>query len=144
MAATVQVDIRFEILQRGPLRGARDRGLDAGWGLADGARLAAHVELENIGHHDHGLRPVSVFEHGEFQGFGAVDEQATAKASLILNDPLAAAVLADQEERGVGTTRRGRFAFDHDTSPFDSTGDDVGANLSMKGYEFEREAGALS
>src|SRR5262249_56566925 len=95
--------------------------LGAGCGRASGARLAAHVELENIRHHDHGLRPVSVFEHGEFQGFGAVDEQATAKAFLILNDPVAATVLADQEERGAGATRRGRFAFDHDTSPFDST-----------------------
>ena len=52
---------------------------------------------------------------GKFQGFRSVDEQAAAKAALVLNDPVAAAVPADQEQRGSRTTRRGRFV--HDTSP---------------------------
>ena len=56
-------------------------------------RLVAHVELENSGDHDHGLRAVAILEHRKFQGFGAVDEQTTAKAFLILNDPVAAVVL---------------------------------------------------
>jgi hypothetical protein len=62
-------------------------------------RLGAHVEFENARDHDHGLRPVAVLEHGELQGFGAVDEQSAAKSALIPNDPVAAAVLADQEQR---------------------------------------------
>jgi hypothetical protein len=49
----------------------------------------------------------------------AVHEQATAKASLILHDPVAAAVPADSEQ-GLGTSRRGRFTFIiHGTFPFD-------------------------
>src|SRR6516225_35384 len=82
------------------------------------AGLRTHVELENAGHHDHGLWPVAVLEHREFHCFGAVHEQATAKASLILDDPVAAAVLADAEQ-GLRTARRGRFTFIHDTSPFE-------------------------
>jgi len=61
------------------------------------AWLSAHVEFENSGYHDYGLRAVAVLEHGKFHGFGAVDEQATAKAFLIPNDPVAAAVLADRK-----------------------------------------------
>jgi len=88
------------------------------------AGLRTHVELENAWDHDHGLRPVTVLEHREFQRFGAVHEQATAKAALILDDPVAAAVPADPE--GLRATRRGRFTFItfitfiiHGTSPFD-------------------------
>ena len=61
------------------------------------AWLSAHVEFENSGYHDYGLRAVAVLEHGKFHGFGAVDEQATAKAALIPNDPVASAVPADQD-----------------------------------------------
>src|SRR6516162_4595755 len=83
------------------------------------AGLRTHVELENAGDHDHGLRPVPVLEHREFHRFGAVHEQAAAKAALILDDPVAAAVPADPEQ--LRTTRRGRFAFlVHGTSPFES------------------------
>src|SRR5262245_55461919 len=77
-----------------------------------------HVELENAGHHDHGLRPVSVLEHREFHRFGTVHEHAPAKTALILDDPVAAAVPADPE--GLRATCRGRFAvIIHGTSPFD-------------------------
>jgi hypothetical protein len=61
--------------------------------------LSAHVEFENSGYHDHGLRAVAVLEHGKFHGFGAIDEQTAAKAFLIPNDPVASAVPADHEER---------------------------------------------
>jgi hypothetical protein len=82
------------------------------------AGLRTHVELENAGDHDHGLRPVPVLEHREFHRFGAVHEQATAKAALVLDDPVATAVPADPE--GLRATRRGRFTFIvHGTSPFD-------------------------
>jgi len=82
------------------------------------AGLAAHVEFENAGHHDHGLGSIPVLEHREFHGFGAAHEQATAKAGLILDNPLAAPVLADPEQR-VRTMCRGRFSFIHGTHPFD-------------------------
>jgi len=84
------------------------------------AGLRTHVELENAGDHDHGLRPVPVFEHREFHRFGAVHKQATAKAALILHDPIAAAIPADPEQ--LRTTRRGRFAILHDISPFERLG----------------------
>src|SRR5262249_57153237 len=72
------------------------------------AGLRTHVELENTGNHDHGLRPVPVLEHREFHCFGAVYEQAAAKAALILDDPVAAAVPAAPEQ--LRTTRSGRLA----------------------------------
>src|SRR5262245_42841328 len=82
------------------------------------AGLRTHVELENTGNHDHGLRPVPVLEHREFHRFSAVHEQAAAKAALVLDDPVAAAVPADPE--GLRATSRGRFTFIiHGTSPFD-------------------------
>src|SRR6516164_4666837 len=91
------------------------------------AGLRTHVELENAGDHDHGLRPVPVLEHREFHRFGAVHEQAAAKTALILDDPVAAA---------------GRFAFlVHGTSPFESF---RSTNLLSGAYEFEREAHAVS
>src|SRR5215510_9061030 len=74
------------------------------------AGLRTHVELENAWDHDHGLRPVPVLEHREFHSFGAVNEQATTKAALILDDPVAAAVPADPEQ-GLRATCRGRFTF---------------------------------
>src|SRR5712692_11125917 len=85
------------------------------------AGLAAHVELENSRDHDNGLRTVPVLEHCKFHCFSAVDEQAATKTSLILDHPVAAAVFANQEERGLRTTRRGRFTFVHGTSPLPST-----------------------
>jgi hypothetical protein len=75
--------------------------LRIGRGLIACARPTADIELENARHHDHGVWPVAVLEHGKFQGFGAANEQAAAQASLIPDDPLATAVLANQEERRV-------------------------------------------
>src|SRR5262249_56433653 len=83
------------------------------------SRRRMHVELENAWDHDHGLRPVPVLEHREFHRFGAVHEQATTKAALILDDPVAAAVPADSEQ-GFRTAGRGRLTFAHGNSPFDN------------------------
>src|SRR5262249_62027312 len=81
------------------------------------AGLPAYVEPKNAGNHDHGLRSVAVLEHCELHRFGASHEQPTAKAALILDNPIAAAVLADSEQ-GLGTNHRGRFTFIiHGTSP---------------------------
>src|SRR5262249_46849810 len=75
-----------------------------------------------------GLRPIPVLEHREFQRFSTVDEHSAAQAGLILDDPVAAAVLADAEQgfRTIGrgrltVTTRGRFAVAHGTSPFDAS-----------------------
>src|SRR6476620_3582046 len=59
-----------------------------------------HVEFERVRHRDHGFAPVAVFEQRELEGCGAADEEPAATASLLLRDPLAAAVLANQKERG--------------------------------------------
>jgi hypothetical protein len=107
-------------------------------GGAGGARLAAHVELENAGHHDHGLRPIPVLEHREFYRFGAVHEHSAAQAGLVLDDPVAAAVLADSEQ-GFRTTARGRFTVVHGTSPFDASNCVGATNVQSGAYEFERE-----
>ena len=101
------------------LAGARMHGAGAVVGPMNSLGLGVQIELENAGNHDHGLRAVAALEHGKFQGFGAVDEQATAEALLILGDPVAVAVLADAEQprqrrRG---SRRGRFGLAHDTFP---------------------------
>src|SRR5438132_370307 len=81
------------------------------------AGLRTHVELENAGDHDHGLWPIPVLEHREFHRLGPVHEHAAAKAALILDDPVAAAVPADPEQ-GLRATCRGRFTFIiHGTSP---------------------------
>jgi hypothetical protein len=83
------------------------------------AGLRTHVELENAWDHDHGLRPIPVLEHREFDRLGTVHEHAAAKTALILDDPVAAAVSADTEQ-GLCTRRRGRFTFIiHGTFPFD-------------------------
>jgi hypothetical protein len=106
-------------------------------------RPAVHVEFEHTGHHDHRLRAVPVLEHGVFESFGTVDEQATVEAVLVLDDPVATPVLADQEERGAWriwitrATRRGRFAFAHDTSPLVCTCDMTFLNVRGGPYEFE-------
>jgi hypothetical protein len=62
------------------------------------AGRTTHVEFENSGHHDDRLRSVSILEHREFHSFGAIKEQATTKALLILCDPIAAAVSADMKQ----------------------------------------------
>src|SRR5262249_26393240 len=106
------------------------------------AGLAAHVELENAGHHDHGLRSIPVLEHREFHGFGAAHEQAAAKTGLILDNPLPAPVLADPEQR-VRTMRRGRFSVIHGTYAFDHRNCEA-TNVLSDAYEFERGASASS
>ncbi len=78
------------------------------------ARLAAHIEFENSRYHDDGLWPMSILEEGEPERFCAIDERAVTTVLLVLNDPIAVAVLSDKQE---GRSRRGRFLFVHDTFP---------------------------
>jgi hypothetical protein len=76
-------------------------------------RGAAHIEFENARYHDNGLGPMSILKEGEPERFGAIDEQATTTMLVVLNNPVAVAVLADEEEERF----RGRFLLAHDTFP---------------------------
>ena len=59
------------------------------------ARSTAHIELENTGNHDHGLRPIAVLKHGKPDRLGAIDEDPAAEAALVPNNPIPPAVLAE-------------------------------------------------
>jgi len=84
----------------------RARHFDLAGRLAQDARLGTQIELENAGNHDDGLGPMSILEHREPERFRPIDEQAAAKVLLVLNNPVTAAVLTDEEEL---RSRRGRF-----------------------------------
>ena len=92
---------------KGNIGGERDLRCDT--------RVTAHIELENSRNHDDGLGPMSILKQRKPQRFGAIGEQAATTVLLVLNNPIAATVLADKEEGGF---RRGRFLFVHDTFPF--------------------------
>jgi hypothetical protein len=82
-------------------------------------RLAAHIEFQNTGNHSNRLRPVAIFEQRVAQRFCAAHEQAAAYVLLVLNNPIAASVLANKEKERIRVRcRRGRFLLAHDTSPF--------------------------
>jgi hypothetical protein len=80
------------------LRDPLKRSLRVGHGALVRAEFDAHVQFENARHHDYGLGAIPILELCKFHCFGAVDEQATAEALLILDDPIAVAVLADTEK----------------------------------------------
>src|SRR6185369_7861368 len=62
------------------------------------ARGGAHVQFEDLIHHDDRLRTIAVLGPGELQRLVAADKEAPAKTALIPRDPVAMAVLADQEQ----------------------------------------------
>jgi hypothetical protein len=62
------------------------------------ARFATHIELQNTGNHDHGLRLIAVLKHRKPKRLGTIDEDPAAEAARILNNPVPPAVLADQKE----------------------------------------------
>ena len=80
--------------------------------------VSAHVELDLARQLDDGLGMLSVLEQRVFDGLGAADEQAAIEAVLLLRDPLAPMVLADEDDGGEGTAR-GRFDEFHGFSPSD-------------------------
>jgi hypothetical protein len=65
-----------------------------------GISAARHVELEHAGDQDDGLRLTPSLAHRESNGFRPIDEQSAAQASLVLRDPAAVAVHADEEACG--------------------------------------------
>ena len=87
------------------------RGVGVKRQVMHGGRVAAHIEFENARNHNAGLRPISIFEHCELEGFGAINEKSAAVALFFLDNPVAPAVLADQEERRSRTRLyRGRLS----------------------------------
>jgi hypothetical protein len=84
-------------------------------GLTCRTRTTAHIKLEYAGDHDNGLRSMAVLEQRKTERLGAIDEEPTARAALVLDDPVSPAVFADHEQ---GRSRsRGRFTFSHISSP---------------------------
>src|SRR5580700_3378526 len=82
--------------------------------LRRNTRCSAHIEFNNFRYHDDRLWPMSVLEEGEPERFCPIDEETTATVLLVLNNPIAVAVLADKEEV---RSRRGRFLLAHDMFP---------------------------
>ena len=86
-------------------------------------RLVAHIELENTGHHDDGMRAITVLKHCKFHCLSAVYEQATAEPFLVLDDPIAMAVPANLKKAWPGNhATRGRFRLAHGTVSLSSCG----------------------
>jgi len=75
------------------------------------AGFTIHVQFETLGDHDNGLRAVSVFPDRKFQRLSSVDKEAAPQPVYVLNHPVAATVLADQERSWGWTACRGRFTF---------------------------------
>jgi hypothetical protein len=87
-------------------------GIDRG--QTNRGSTSSHVELQNAGNHDDGLRPVSILEQRKPEGSRAINKQPAAEATLILNDPIALTVFADQEKRRYRMRlRRARFGLSH-------------------------------
>jgi hypothetical protein len=68
--------------------------------------LTTHIEFENTGNHDNGLRPISVLEHCKPERLSTIDEESAAEAARVPNNPFSSAVLANEKERRSRT--RGR------------------------------------
>jgi hypothetical protein len=60
---------------------------------------AVDVEFENFTHPDNGVGTTPAFEFREFQRCCAIGEQAAARPSPLLRDPVSLAVSADQKSR---------------------------------------------
>ena len=81
-------------------------------GSVDVARqLTTHIEFENTGNHDNGLRPISVLEHCKPERLSTIDEESAAEAARVPNNPVSSAVLANEKERRSRT--RGRLDLFH-------------------------------
>ena len=62
------------------------------------ARFTIHIELQNTGNQDNGLRPIAVLKHGKPERLGTIDEDPAAEAALVPNNPVPPAILADHKE----------------------------------------------
>jgi len=81
-------------------------------GSVDVARqLTTHIEFENSGNHDNGLRPISILEHCKPERLSTIDEESAAEAARVPNHPVSSAVLANEKQRRSRT--RGRLDLCH-------------------------------
>ena len=64
-----------------------------------------HIELDAARQLDDCFGMVAVLEQRVFDGLSAVNEETAVETVLFLGDPLAAAVLADEDDAGQGTAR---------------------------------------
>ena len=74
-------------------------------------QLTTHIEFENTGNHDNGLRPISVLEHCKPERLSTIDEESAAEAARVPNNPVSSAVLANEKQRRPRT--RGRLDLFH-------------------------------
>jgi hypothetical protein len=72
---------------------------------ADGNEPGHHVQLDFMSQFDDGFPTMVIFEQRIAQRFAAVDEQATIETILMLDDPMAPAVLAYEDDRRCRTVR---------------------------------------
>src|ERR1700704_5836753 len=86
----------------------------------EGARAQVEVKIARDG--DDQVRPVAVLEQGIFERRRPADKEAAAPAALVLSHPVAAAVLANEEQRGIGPAGQEHFTLAHGTSPFSRRG----------------------
>ena len=94
------------------IKAARFLGGPSPVGSVDVARqLTTHIEFENTGNHDNGLRPISVLEHCKPERLSTIDEESAAEAARVPNNPFSSAVLANEKERRSRT--RGRLDLFH-------------------------------
>src|ERR1700722_4838803 len=71
------------------------------------------VKLEPIGQHDDGLRATLTLIHRKSDRLVPVREQAAAQAVGVLDDPMAASVLPDEQAGSVCGARRFDVLLDH-------------------------------
>ena len=82
---------------------------------------AAHIEFDLAGQFDNRFRMAAVLEKRVLQRLGAADEQAAVEAVLLLDNPVAMAVSADEDDGGYSAAPA-RFDEFHGGIP---SGDDV-------------------
>ena len=63
------------------------------------ARTGGDIELKNTGHYPNGFGTVSILGERKLKGCRLSNEKTAAKAILVLDDPIAATVLANQKDR---------------------------------------------
>jgi hypothetical protein len=86
--------------------------------LTDPAGFCAHVQFKTLRYQDDGLGAVFTLPLREFEGLSSVNKQTAAQPAGVLDDPVSAAVFADQEGSERWAARRGRFTFAHGIDPF--------------------------
>jgi hypothetical protein len=87
--------------------------------LAGKANAAGHVELDLARQFDDSFGMIAVLEQRILDGLRSIDKHSAVKAILFLRDPLAAAVLADENDSGCSRAARGRFDELHVGGPSD-------------------------